>query len=77
MQIQDETGARIHFKDEADSDKKERVVLIRGTPKSAQSAELLIRDIIAKHPPEITKEIHVPQRALGRIIGKQMFIITI
>ncbi|XP_078577614.1 tudor and KH domain-containing protein-like [Branchiostoma floridae x Branchiostoma japonicum] len=70
-QVQEISGARVNFRDEAGLDENEdRVVLIRGAPEKAQEAERLIHKIIADQPVILTEEIHLPQRALGRIIGK-------
>ncbi|CAH1251663.1 TDRKH [Branchiostoma lanceolatum] len=69
--VQEISGARVNFRDEAGLDENEdRVVLIRGAPEKAQEAERLIHKIIADQPVILTEEIHLPQRALGRIIGK-------
>eukprot|EP00058_Branchiostoma_floridae_P027349 XP_002612840.1 hypothetical protein BRAFLDRAFT_67212 [Branchiostoma floridae] len=69
--VQEISGARVNFRDEAGLDENEdRVVIIRGAPEKAQEAERLIHKIIADQPVILTEEIHLPQRALGRIIGK-------
>ncbi|XP_064645096.1 tudor and KH domain-containing protein-like isoform X2 [Lineus longissimus] len=72
-QVAQETGARIHFRDrDGDNDEEgpDRIVLIRGNMESAQNAELKIRKIIAEQPDVVVEEIHVPQRMLGKIIGR-------
>ncbi|XP_035669048.1 tudor and KH domain-containing protein-like [Branchiostoma floridae] len=70
-QVQEISGARVNFRDEAGLEENEdRVVIIRGAPEKAQEAERLIHKIIADQPVILTEEIHLPQRALGRIIGK-------
>ncbi|ELU02506.1 hypothetical protein CAPTEDRAFT_171430 [Capitella teleta] len=69
-QIQEETGARVNFKDEGSQEGQERMVIIRGTLTSAQQAEIMIRKIIADQPPVLTEVIWVPQKLLGRIIGR-------
>ena len=70
-EIQEISGARVNFKDESSVEKeKDRIVIIRGTSESAQTAELLIRKIVAEQPVIVTKIIYVPQRAVGRIIGR-------
>ena len=68
-QVQAESGARIHFKDEAATD-TERVLLVRGNQESAQKAEMMIKQIIHDIPEVHTIDIFVPQRFLGRLIGK-------
>nr|CAD7460149.1 unnamed protein product [Timema tahoe] len=67
--IQDQTNTKIHFKDELETDEF-RVCVIRGTADSAQVAEFMIRDLILNQPLIETVEIKIPQRAVGRIIGK-------
>ncbi|XP_050397075.1 tudor and KH domain-containing protein isoform X3 [Patella vulgata] len=71
--LQEESGARVNFKDESTlsrSSDDNRTVIIRGTSESAQKAELMIRKIIADMPAILTEEIQVPAVALGRIIGR-------
>ncbi|KAI8493624.1 hypothetical protein Bbelb_285450 [Branchiostoma belcheri] len=69
--VQEVSGARLNFRDESGlDDTEDRVVLIRGAPEKAQEAERLIHKIIADQPVILSEEIHLPQRALGRIIGK-------
>ncbi len=68
MQIQENTGARVNFKDEVATD-AERVVVIRGTHESAQKAELEIRKVVADQPVLSTEIIFIPSKATGRIIG--------
>nr|CAD7263816.1 unnamed protein product [Timema shepardi] len=67
--IQDQTNTKIYFKDELETDEF-RVCAIRGTADSAQVAEFMIRDLILNQPLIETVEIKIPQRAVGRIIGK-------
>ena len=69
-QIQDVTGARVNFRDEADAVTGDRVVTIRGTHESAQQAELLVRKAVAEQPTKSTETIYVPGNTLGRIIGE-------
>ena len=45
------------------------MIVIRGTPEGAQKAELMIRKVIADQPVILTEVVHVPQTAVGRIIG--------
>ncbi|XP_046545484.1 uncharacterized protein LOC124255630 [Haliotis rubra] len=72
-QIQEESGAKVHFKEEnalSTQKEEERTVVIRGTSDAAQHAELLIRRIIAEMPDIFTEEVRVPGYCLGRIIGR-------
>jgi len=48
----------------------DRVCVIRGSPEKTQYAETLILQIIANQPRIETIEMFVPQRACGRIIGR-------
>jgi len=68
-QIQELTGARVNFKDEVFGDTN-RIAVIRGTADTAQQAELEIRKIIAEQPTILMEEILIPQKVVGRIIGK-------
>ncbi len=69
FQIQQTTGAKVNFKDDAPTSDDERVVRISGTHESAQQAEVQVRKIIAEQPPIITDTITVPDKCIGRIIG--------
>lgn len=69
-EIQEVSGARVNFKDVVSPDTVDRTVVIRGTSNCAQQAELLIRKIIADQPPIVTETIMVPEKTLGRIIGR-------
>lgn len=71
MQVQDVTGARIQFKDDQNPD-EDRICVIRGTEETAQKAEMIIRRMIAEEPPIVEEMITVPQRCVGRIIGKHL-----
>ena len=68
-QIQEESGARLHFTDRNSDGDKDRTVLIRGDTESAQKAELMIRQMLADMPATITEEVEVPGYCIGRIIG--------
>ncbi|KAK3593506.1 hypothetical protein CHS0354_037029 [Potamilus streckersoni] len=68
-ELQETSGARINFKDDSGKEDEDRTILIRGTPESAQTAECLIRKILADQPIKVTIEIHVPAYSIGRIIG--------
>ena len=67
--VQAESGARIHFKDEVATD-TERILMVRGNQESAQKAEMMIKQIIHDIPEVHTIDLFVPQRFLGRLIGK-------
>ena len=45
-------------------------MIIRGTTEAAQSAECMVRKIIADMPVIVQEEMTVPAHCLGRIIGK-------
>ncbi|WAR10175.1 TDRKH-like protein [Mya arenaria] len=72
-QLQEESGARLNFKDftgpggEGDRD---RILVIRGTAMCAQAAECLVRKMLADQPVPTQEIIYVPQYTLGRIIGR-------
>ncbi|XP_077865613.1 uncharacterized protein LOC144352405, partial [Saccoglossus kowalevskii] len=69
--LQEQSGARINFNDETGlKEDEERVIVIRGQDENAQKAERLIREFISNQPEIHNVEIMVPQRALGRIIGR-------
>uniref|UniRef100_A0A1B6D308 Tudor domain-containing protein n=2 Tax=Clastoptera arizonana TaxID=38151 RepID=A0A1B6D308_9HEMI len=67
-EIQAETGAKINFKDDDDTDP--RICVIRGTPETIHAAETMIRELIMNQPLIETYKMFVPQRACGRIIGR-------
>ncbi|XP_060582030.1 tudor and KH domain-containing protein-like [Ruditapes philippinarum] len=69
-EIQEQTGARVNFKEDSKFEDADRTVIIRGTPESAQSAECRIRHILANMPVMVQSEMEVPKYALGRIIGR-------
>ncbi|XP_054268565.1 tudor and KH domain-containing protein homolog [Macrosteles quadrilineatus] len=66
--IQEKTDTRIYFKDMEDDEF--RVCYIRGVAEAAQQAESMIHEIIKSQPLIELKEIWVPQRSVGRIIGR-------
>lgn len=69
--VQEKTNCRINFKDDhGPAEGPERIAIIRGKPGNAQEAELLIRTMIQNQPVILTEEMFVPQKTLGRIIGK-------
>ena len=70
LKIQERTGAKVNFKDDAPADGDDRIVIVRGTHMSAQQAELEVKQIIAAQPPIVTDNIVVPDRSVGRIIGE-------
>ena len=70
LQLQEKSGAKINFRDDSRIEDSDRTLLIRGTPEAAQSAECLVRKLIADMPVIVQEEITVPSNCLGRIIGK-------
>ena len=71
-QLQEKSGAKINFKDDDRTEDSNRTIIIRGTPEKAQSAECLIRKLIADLPVTVKEDITVPAHCLGRIIGKSL-----
>lgn len=69
-ELQEKSGAKINFRDDNRADDSDRTLLIRGTPEAAQSAECLVRKVIADMPVIVQEEITVPSHCLGRIIGR-------
>lgn len=67
-QLRKETGARIDVED-AEESVGERVLLISGFPVQVCKAKAAIHQILAENV-KVTEKIHVPQRAVGRIIGR-------
>ena len=67
-EIERKTDTKIHFKDEL-STEEERVISICGAFEDIQLAEILIRQCIANQPRLETLQLHVPDAAVGRIIG--------
>jgi len=69
--IQEKTKTRINFKDDySGQEVKERMLSIRGRREDVRQAEFIVRQIIADQPPVISFTVYVPQKAIGRIIGK-------
>uniref|UniRef100_A0A1B6LIZ4 Tudor domain-containing protein n=1 Tax=Graphocephala atropunctata TaxID=36148 RepID=A0A1B6LIZ4_9HEMI len=68
-EIQQETDTRIHFKDHED-DEEYRTCYIKGTAECVQMAESMLHEFITTQPLIEVHEIWVPQKAIGRIIGR-------
>ncbi|XP_041982077.1 tudor and KH domain-containing protein homolog isoform X3 [Aricia agestis] len=66
-QIEQKSGAMIHFK--KFSDKEYDVCVIRGKSSTAQVAETLVHDFISQQPAILEDSFSVPVWAVGRIIG--------
>ena len=66
MQLQQETGARIDL--EGEDDGEERLLLIWGSPSQVCRAKAAVNQIVVESTP-VSEQLHVPQRAVGRIIG--------
>lgn len=77
-QIQKESQTRINLKDdneeeeveEEDEKKRMRTILVRGSRERTKHAEVLVRKVIAEQPAVETSTMEVPQKAIGRVIGK-------
>ena len=80
-EIQKESQTRINFKDDDDESGDEvtaseeakprvRTILIRGSRERIKQAEVLIQKIIEEQPVLEKVKIKIPQRLIGRIIGK-------
>ncbi|XP_069074407.1 tudor and KH domain-containing protein isoform X4 [Pleurodeles waltl] len=67
-QLRKDTGARIDVED-SEEPEGERVLLISGFPVQVCKAKAAIHQILAENV-KVTEKIHVPQRAVGRIIGR-------
>ncbi|XP_069506863.1 tudor and KH domain-containing protein isoform X2 [Ambystoma mexicanum] len=67
-QLRKDTGARIDVED-SDEPVRERMLLISGFPVQVCKAKAAIHQILSENI-KITEQIHVPQRAVGRIIGR-------
>uniref|UniRef100_A0A8C3KZW4 Tudor and KH domain containing n=1 Tax=Chrysolophus pictus TaxID=9089 RepID=A0A8C3KZW4_CHRPC len=65
-QLQQETGARIEL--EGEGDNEERLLLIWGSPSQVCRAKAAVHQIVVESTP-VSEQLHVPQRAVGRIIG--------
>ncbi|XP_013419646.1 uncharacterized protein LOC106180249 [Lingula anatina] len=71
-EVQEKSGTRINFKDDVGpTENAERIAIVRGSPENAQLAELMIRKLIAAQPVQLVEEMYVPQKAVGRIIGRR------
>lgn len=78
-QIQKESQTRINFKDDGEEsgdevieEEKERVrtILIRGSRERIKQAEVLIQNVIDEQPVVEKAKVEIPQRLIGRIIGR-------
>ncbi|KAH9518872.1 hypothetical protein Btru_008505 [Bulinus truncatus] len=77
-QLQKESGARLYFQHKTPNDSGDncimqspRTLFIQGSPECAQQAELMIYQIIANIPENVTELIKVPPSyTIGAIIGK-------
>ncbi|XP_030043422.1 tudor and KH domain-containing protein [Microcaecilia unicolor] len=67
-QLRKETGARIDV-DDSENARGDRVLLISGIPVQVCRAKETIRRILSENMP-VSEELLVPQRAVGRIIGR-------
>lgn len=65
-QLQQETGARMELEGEGDSE--ERLLLIWGSPSQVCRAKAAAHQIVVESTP-VLEQLHVPQKAVGRIIG--------
>lgn len=71
--IQTKSNTRINFRDVASDDKeepKERVCVVRGTSEACAMAEHMICEFIATQPIYECISIWVPDKVVGRIIGR-------
>lgn len=66
-QIEEKTGAMIHFKKRSEKDYD--VCIIRGRSDATQIAETLVHDFIKQQPLIVESNISVPGWSVGRIIG--------
>ncbi|XP_046969462.1 tudor and KH domain-containing protein homolog isoform X2 [Vanessa cardui] len=66
-QIEDKSGASIHFKKFSEEDYD--VCIIRGPSNASQIAETMVHDFINQQPVIVENSISVPGWACGRIIG--------
>ncbi|XP_052521036.1 tudor and KH domain-containing protein [Tympanuchus pallidicinctus] len=64
--LQQETGARMELEREGDSE--ERLLLIWGSPSQVCRAKAAAHQIVVESTP-VLEHLHVPQKAVGRIIG--------
>ncbi|XP_064387727.1 tudor and KH domain-containing protein homolog isoform X2 [Halichondria panicea] len=72
-QVEEESGARVHFKDQQGS--KDKVVVITGRPGCVASAKELIQasvdERLSSGKNQQTVTLTLPQRAVGKVIGRQ------
>ena len=68
--VQEDTQTQIKFKEETDIEAPERICIIRGKPECIRLAEVMLLTIIKNQPIIETYEMQVPQKAIGRIMGK-------
>lgn len=69
-QIQEKTNTKINFDDRANNEDCDRFAVIRGTSSDVREAEELLNASIEEQSNVITETVFVPNRACGRIIGK-------
>lgn len=67
--IEQQTDTKITFS-EPDTKAEFNLCIIRGCRENAQQAESMIHEFLANIPDIKTKEFHVPQRIVGKIIGR-------
>ncbi|OXB71081.1 UNVERIFIED_CONTAM: hypothetical protein H355_010461 [Colinus virginianus] len=65
--LRQETGARIDL--EEDDGGEEQLLLISGSPSQVCRAKAAVHQIVVESTP-VSEQLHVPQRAVGRIIGR-------
>ncbi|NXK49304.1 TDRKH protein, partial [Chauna torquata] len=65
--LRQETGARIDLEEEDDGE--EQVLLISGSPGQVCRAKAAVHQIVTENAP-VLEQLCVPQRAIGRIIGR-------
>lgn len=72
-QVEEESGARVQFKDQQGT--KDKVVVITGRPVCVQSAQELIQTAVdeklSSTRNQQTLTLTLPQKAVGRVIGRQ------
>lgn len=77
-QIEKESQTHINLKgdrdesegEEVEAEKRTRTILVRGSRERAKHAEVLIRKVIAEQPALEKNTMDIPQRVVGRVIGK-------
>ncbi|OXB53784.1 hypothetical protein ASZ78_000030, partial [Callipepla squamata] len=65
--LRQETGARIDLEEEDGGE--EQLLLISGSPSQVCRAKAAVHQIVVESTP-VSEQLHVPQRAVGRIIGR-------